>query len=88
MQIKSFQNVLDQGYRVLVIRSTIGHEILAHSDPNTAMHRVYQEMLERDSFIPSVQAAYNRLLVRDSLTLSTYEGTHFFLRQTAKQTRP
>jgi hypothetical protein len=69
MPIKSFQYVLDQGFSVITISSTSAHEILAISDPNTALHRVYQEMLKRDSFIPHGQDAFIRLLGRDSPNL-------------------
>jgi hypothetical protein len=86
LQIKSFQDVLDQGYRVIVISSTADEEKLVNSDPNTAMHRVYLEMLKHDSFITGMQNTFNRLLGRDSLNLCKYSGSSCILRQTAKQT--
>jgi hypothetical protein len=69
MPIKSFQDVLDQGYRVIIVSSTSEHEILVNSDPNTAMHRVYLEMLQRESIIPGMQDAFHRLQGLDYLKL-------------------
>jgi hypothetical protein len=69
LQIKSFQDVLDLGYRVIVISSTADEEKLVNSDPNTAMHRVYLEMLQRDSIIPGMQDAFHRRQGLDYLKL-------------------
>ncbi len=58
--IKSFQDVLDEGYGVTVMADSSNSMLLANSEPGSPMHRVYTERMlaaPDASFFPSSTAA-------------------------------
>ncbi len=66
LQIRSFEDVLALGYRVIVLEDSSSLELLKNSEAGTAMHSVYYDTMDGDpaSFTKSVKnAAVRRNLI-------------------------
>ena len=81
--IKSFGDVINNNYKVVVVDGSTEHEILKASHPGTAMHRVYYNTMAEDtnaivqSYEMAANAVYSRkktLFFGNSLVSIAYDG--------------
>jgi ABC-type amino acid transport substrate-binding protein len=83
--IRSFQDVLEKKYKVIVMDSTSNHDLLRTSDPNSAMYEVYWSQMDgnQNSFVNSDKEAFDKVLTEEntlyftSLFNDAFDDTRF-----------
>jgi ABC-type amino acid transport substrate-binding protein len=77
--IRSFQDVLEKKYKVIVLHSSSNHELLKTSNPNSAMYKVYWTKItgNSDSIVNSDDEALGKVLT-EAKTLLFSDGVLVF----------
>ena len=71
--VKSFNDVLKGGYRLIVLENTVAHGMLKSAKPGSPLHELYKKMIGRgDDFVLSYKEAYEMLCLEKTM----YFGSH------------
>jgi hypothetical protein len=76
--IRSFQDVIDGNFKVVVLEFSSGHEFLQDADPMSAKYKYYHKNMDGnpDAFVTSHKQAKDAMIEREN---TLYYGTTFYV---------